>query len=97
MRRIRNGKRRIPIKEGDVVKAEWDDSSGMAQYWSNKADIVCELLHCTTVGKIVTKTDDSILIAQSWNDYQFGGCLEIPKVNVKSLTLLNKCRGIGTK
>jgi hypothetical protein len=80
------------IKLGDVVKAEWIDSSGMSAYWFNKADVVCELLHCTTVGKLIMKTDDSILIAQSWNDYQFGGCIEIPKVNVKRLTLINKCK-----
>lgn len=90
MKRISKGGK--SFKEGDIVKAEWVDSSGMAAYWFNKADVVCELLHCTTLGKLILITDESILIAQSWNNYQFGGCLEIPKINVRSLTLLHKCR-----
>ncbi len=70
------------FKVGSVYLIEWVDSSGMTEYWVNHNNIVPKLLHCSSLGRVVIITKNSILLAQSWNEFQSGGVLEIPLVNV---------------
>lgn len=72
----------------DIVRVEWCDSSGRSVYWFRRDEIVSGLLYCTTIGKLIEITAPSLLIAQSWNEFQFGGCIEIPKVTVRKMTLV---------
>ena len=71
-----------------IMHVEWVDASGAAG-WINKYTPVD--LRCFTVGFLVTKEKDKIILAMNKSfvtDKSFGDYIEIPRVSITKMTVI---------
>lgn len=65
-----------------IVEVQWNDSCALTEVWVSKRDleeITLTTAECVTVGYVVQENEESISLAQSINDNQFGKIFTIPK------------------
>ena len=66
-----------------VVKISWVDSGTSEAIWESKDDYTSEYGLCESVGYLLSKTKDRVVICQSTSDTQYGQTFVIP---TKSIT-----------
>lgn len=70
----------------NVVLVEWDDSTAMGG-WTDEADL--ELAKCRTVGFLITKNKNRVVVAQSTSDIaHYDNRFGIPRKCIKKITEL---------
>lgn len=84
------------MSENNIVKIIWDDAGGFGcdEVWQTK-DLILDSYRAASftivsVGHIIFEDDDSIVIAQSYDEEfkQFANCLRIPKGMVLKITIV---------
>ncbi len=68
------------------VVVRWVDSTGISG-WSK---YTASKMECTTVGHLVEKTKDRVVIALNRSQYNDGDYMEIPNVAIKSIKKLKE-------
>lgn len=66
-----------------IVYIQWEDSASVdGVVWQFKDDWVCESHNCFTVGFLVSEDKNTVVVAQSENDDQWGRLFAIPKKSI---------------
>ncbi len=75
-----------------IVEVQWNDSCALSEVWVSKRDleeITLTPSDCCTVGYLIQENEESISVAQSINDNQFGKIFTIPLGCVHRIRELN--------
>lgn len=70
------------IEQGDCIYCK------EGTVWSFKDEWELEPHTCYTIGVLVTDTKQKLVVAQSWNDDQWGRLFVIPKGAIKEMEYL---------
>jgi len=70
------------------VYVEWIDSVGTSGWHPKSAAEHPSIMTCVTVGNLISKTKDRLIISLSTSQYQHGDIMEIPVIAVTKIKKL---------
>lgn len=82
------------MKEFELVLVKWVDSAQPYGHWCHLDDLpALEVVDCLTVGWLVSKSDDVLMLAQNLGDVntenaQASGLIRIPRTCVRDVEVL---------
>lgn len=75
-----------------IVEVSWVDSCSYREVWINKdllKDVPFTPSECTTVGYLINDGKESVTVAQSTNDTEYGKLFTIPRGCIKEINELD--------
>jgi hypothetical protein len=71
-----------------IVKISWIDSGAPIDIWELKDEYSTEYALCESVGYLLSKNKDRVVICQSTSDTQYGHVFVIPTKSITKLEIM---------